>query len=86
MDVLNKGGLSKDNFQDSDASEVKRKEDVGDDGGATGGGKRKISDYFNASLLDGVDVDEWGEDEEFWNEQVPEKVAKMDVDEEGDLE
>ncbi len=80
--MLNKAGLSKDNFQDSDAKHHAKQAD--ESGGASpeesSGAKRKISDYFSSSFLEGVDVEMWDEDDEFWKEEEEEEEEEDDDD------
>ena len=64
LDVLNKAGLSKDNFLDSKATQhvVKAEESFNDSANSS-----KITDFFSASMnksaLEDVNVDDWDDDD-----------------------
>ena len=82
LDVLNQAGLSKDNFQDSEATSAKapkKRDSQGSSCSRTASSSsqevNKITDYFSSSLLADVDFDAWDDDDSFCND-----AAESDAD------
>ena len=79
LDVLNKAGLSKDNFLDSKATQhvVKADESLNESANSS-----KITDFFNKSAsmnqsaLDDVNVDDW-DDDDFGNDDELLEAVEM---------
>ena len=77
LDVLNKAGLSKDNFMESDAHHAKTSKAISPDKSSEHNDSSKITDYFSTSsaCLEDIDFDEWAADDSFGLEEDADEGA-----------
>lgn len=71
--MLNKAGLSKDNFMESDTKQQHQKVEPSP-------GKGKIEDYFSKSMLE-LDLSGWDDDESWLEEAEAENKEEEDIHE-----